>query len=270
VCELLAMSSRQATRLTFSLEVLSSHSAAPGKAREGWGVAFYAGNDVALFREPGAASDSPLVRHLESGGPSTTLAISHIRHATQGAVSLANTQPFVRELAGSAHVFAHNGDLLGDAASRILVGDRYRPMGTTDSELAFCALLERLHVAYGPSRQLPGLEQRLDVVAAFAADLRTLGPANFLYADSDALFAHGHRRFQPATGSIAPPGLHRLSRRCAQAETGVDCQGVCVAGGFQDVTLVASFPLSDEGWRPLAEGEVVAISAGQVRASRRL
>ena len=136
------MSSRQATRLTFSLEVLSSHSAAPGKSREGWGVAFYAGNDVALFREPGAASESPLVRHFESGGPRTTLAISHIRHATQGAVSMANTQPFVRELAGSAHVFAHNGDLLGAAASRILVGDRYRPMGTTDSELAFCALLD--------------------------------------------------------------------------------------------------------------------------------
>jgi len=269
MCEILAMSSRQATRLTFSLEVLSSHSAAPGTSRDGWGVAFYEGNDVALFREPSAASDSALVRHLESGGPSTTLAISHIRHATQGAVSLANTQPFVRELVGSAHVFAHNGDLLGAAASCIRVADRYRPAGTTDSELAFCALLERLHDAYGRSRQLPCLERRLDVVAAFAADLRTLGPANFLYADSDALFAHGHRRFQPASGSIAPPGLHMLSRRCAQAQTGVDGHGVGVAGGFQEVTLVASFPLSDEGWRPLAEGEVVAISAGEVCGSRR-
>ncbi len=269
MCELLAMSTRHATRLTFSLQALSSHSAAPGMSRDGWGVAFYQGNDVALFREPGAASDSPLVRHLESGGPSTTLAISHIRHATQGAVSLANTQPFVRELAGSAHVFAHNGDLLGGEAARILVADRYRPVGTTDSELAFCALLERLHDALGRSRQLPCLERRLDVVAAFAADLRTLGPANFLYADGDALFAHSHRRFQPATGSIAPPGLHVLSQRCPQAQTTIDVQGVSVAGGFQEVVLVASFPLSDEGWRPLAEGEVIAVRSGQISGSRR-
>ena len=56
MCELLAMSSRHATRLTFSLEALSSHSAAPGVSRDGWGVAYYQDHDVALFREPSAAS----------------------------------------------------------------------------------------------------------------------------------------------------------------------------------------------------------------------
>ena len=29
-----------------------------------------------------------------------------------------------------------------------------------------------------------------------AADLRAIEPANFLYADGDALFAHGHKRLQ--------------------------------------------------------------------------
>ncbi len=269
MCELLAMSSRHAARLTFSLEALSSHSAAPGVSRDGWGVAYYQGTDVALFREPSAASDSPLVRHLESQGPKTTLAISHIRHATQGAVSLANTQPIVREFAGAMHVFAHNGDLAGIGRSGLQVTSRHHPVGNTDSELAFCALLERMQQACGRSHQWPSLEVRLDVVAAFAAELRTLGPANFLYADGDALFAHGHRRFQPASGSIAPPGLHVLSRHCDLAQTSVDGDGVSVAGGFQDVVLVASFPLSEADWHPLAEGEVIAISAGQVRGSRR-
>lgn len=51
--------------------------------------------------------------------------------------------------------------------------------------------------------------------AAFAAELRRLGPANFMQADGQALFAHGHRRWQPATGRIAPPGLHLLTRHCA-------------------------------------------------------
>jgi hypothetical protein len=35
------------------------------------------------------------------------------------------------------------------------------------------------------------------------------------------------------------------------------------------VVLVASFPLSDADWHPLAEGEVIAVSAGQLRGSRR-
>ena len=268
MCELLAMSSRQATQLTFSLEALSSHSAAPGVSRDGWGVAYYQGQDVALFREPGAASDSSLVRYLESQGPETSLAISHIRHATQGAVSLANSQPFVRECAGKMQAFAHNGDLAGIEQSGLHLPDRYRPVGSTDSEIAFCALLERLSQACGPSRKPLSLDQRLDLVAAFAADLRPLGPANFLYADGDTLFAHGHRRFQPSTGNIAPPGLHVLSRHCELAQTRVDGDGVSVAGGFQDVVLVASFPLSNEGWRPLAEGEVIAIASGKVRGSR--
>ena len=69
-----------------------------GSLHDGWGVAFYQGADVALFREPAGAAESALVRFLEEDGPETSLAISHIRHATQGNVSLANTQPFTREL----------------------------------------------------------------------------------------------------------------------------------------------------------------------------
>ena len=267
MCELLAMSSLRATQLSLSLETLSSHSGSADNTRDGWGVAYYQGKDVALFREPRAASDSPLARYLESQGPSTTLAISHIRRATHGEVALANTQPFIRELAGNVHVFAHNGDLPGIEQSGIRVAEWYRPIGTTDSEHAFCALLERLRDAYAQSSRTPPLQQRLDIVAAFAADLRTLGPANFLYADGDTLFAHSHRRIQPATGSIAPPGLHILSRRRVQTQTDVDVGAVSIAPGLQEVVLVASVPLSDESWRPLAEGEVVAISSGQLRES---
>jgi glutamine amidotransferase len=116
MCELLAVSTSRPSRLTFSLSALSARSASPGNMRDGWGVAYCQGADVALFREPVAASDSELVRYLEREGPATTLAISHIRHATQGTVTLANTQPFVRELGGVSHCFAHNGNLVGIAS----------------------------------------------------------------------------------------------------------------------------------------------------------
>ena len=267
MCELLAMSSRRPTRLTFSLEQLAAHGSAAGRNRDGWGAAFYQDSDVALFREPTAAGDSPLVRFLETQGPSTTLAISHIRRATRGAVALSNTQPFVRELAGRVHVFAHNGDLPGIERSGKHGFDRYRPVGTTDSEHAFCALLERIRGLWGSTSVVPPLEDRLTVVSRFAADLRTLGPANFLYADGESLFAHGHRRIQAATGKIAPPGLFLRSCRCSQADETVEARGVSVGPGFQEVVLIASVPLTDDDWRPFAEGELVAASSGKLLQS---
>lgn len=263
MCELLAMSSLRPTRLTFSLETLAAHGASGGRYRDGWGTAFFQDHDVALFREPTAAGDSPLVRFLETQGPSTTLAISHIRRATRGTLSLSNTQPFARHLAGRMHVFAHNGDLPGIERSASLAYDRYRPLGTTDSEHACCALLNRMHELWGSSPLLPPLDRRIAVLVQFAADLRRLGPANFLYADGDTLFAHGHRRIQ-RTGRISPPGLFFLARRCTHADEAVHAHGVSVTAGFQEVLLIASVPLTDEKWRPFSEGELLAVSAGQL------
>ncbi len=267
MCELLAVSASQPTRLTFSLHTLASRGGETGTTRDGWGVAFYQGEDVALFREPAAAGNSALVRYLETQGPSTNLAISHIRHATQGSVQLSNTQPFVRELGGRTHVFAHNGDLSGIDRSKALSMGAHRPVGQTDSEHAFCALLERLRPLWADSGA-PSLQERMSVLAAFAADLRLLGPANFLYADGDALFAHGHRRIQPASGRIEPPGLWTLQRHCPSADASPDRQGgVSISDVERAVVCVASVPLTDAAWRPLAEGELLAVRGGEVLAA---
>jgi glutamine amidotransferase len=267
MCELLALSSSRPARLTFSLRTLASHGAIDGTSPDGWGVAFYQGEDVALFREAAPAGDSALVRYLETGGPITRLAISHIRRATQGAVTLANTQPFVRELGGRTHVFAHNGNLPGIWDSAAMAMGRYRPVGQTDSENAYCALMERLGKLWAEASP-PPLEARLSLLATFASEIRVLGPANFLYADGDALFAHGHRRIQRPSGRIEPPGLWLLQRHCKPGDPFPDCPAISMNGAApQTVLLVASVPLTDEAWRPLAEGELVAIRAGEVIAT---
>ena len=263
MCELLGISSLCSTQLALSFRTLAAHSGGASTTRDGWGVAFYQGNDVALFREPVAASDSPLVQFLHSKGPSTSLATSHIRHATRGERSLANTQPFMRELAGRTHVFAHNGNLPGVESSVNLAFDHYRPVGTTDSEHVFCALLERLRGLWHAAATPPPLAQRWCVISQFAADLCKLGPANFLYSDGEVLFAHGHRRIQ-ADGQIAAPGLWLWSCHCVAPDEPVHASGVTVAPGFQEMVLLASVPLTDEPWRPLGEGELVAVSAGRL------
>lgn len=267
MCELLALSSSRPVRLTFSLRTLASHGAIDGTSPDGWGVAFYQGQDVALFRDAAPAADSALVRYLETAGPGTELALSHIRRATQGAVTLANTQPFVRELGGRTHVFAHNGNLPGIWDSAAMAMGRYRPVGQTDSEHAFCALMARMAPLWDEATP-PSLQARLSALAAFATGLRALGPANFLYADGDTLFAHGNRRIQRASGRIEPPGLWMLQRHCEPGDAVPDCPGItAIARGPQTLVLIASVPLTEGAWRPLAEGELVAVRGGEVLAT---
>lgn len=267
MCELLALSTSQPAQLTFSLHTLASRGNAASTTHDGWGVAFYQGQDVALFREPLAAGDSALVRYLETQGPKTRLAISHIRHATQGAVSFSNTQPFVRELGGRTHVFAHNGDLPGIQGCETLTLGTYRPIGQTDSEYAFCVLMERLRASW-TGIDPPSLDTRLELLENFSAELRSIGPANFLYADGDTLFAHGDRRRQPHNSHAGPPGLWTLQRHCAPAKTPPGQTGIAIAQDARVSLLVASVSLSGEDWEPLAEGELVAIRHGELLARR--
>ena len=268
MCELLALSTSEPAQLTFSLHTLASHGSAAGAAHDGWGVAIYQGPDVALFREPAAAADSDLVRFLECHGPGTKLAISHIRHATWGDVQFSNTQPFIREVGGRTHVFAHNGYLTGIDTREMFAPGIDRPVGQTDSERAFCALLRRLRPLWAEAAP-PSLDARMTLLTAFAADLQELGAANFLYADGDVVFAHGHRRLTGPGGQIEPPGLWALQRPRAPADPAPDRRaGVSLDHEDNAAVFIASVPLTDEAWRPLQEGELMAVRDGEVIATR--
>jgi glutamine amidotransferase len=249
VCELLAMSARFPTTLHRSLAELARHGGDTGPHVDGWGVAFLQEGDAFVLREPAAASRSAWLAFLQEHDPRSDTVVAHIRRATQGALLLRNSQPFARELGGRVHLFVHNGMLPGIEGDDRFAAGRFRRIGDTDSEHAFCVLLERLAPLWDTGA--PSADARLAVIAAFASDLRDLGPANFIYSDGDAVFAHGHRRRNDA-GEIRPPGLHLLCRRCTGIDDGVD------------VALVASVPLTDEPWRPLAEGEIIVLRGGRV------
>ena len=212
------MSARLPTHLHFSMDILGRHGGGTGPHRDGWGVAFVAdGGDALVVREPAPAHASECLAFLQAHDPTSTIALAHVRYATHGARLLRNTQPFSRELGGRVHLFAHNGmlpDLVGTNRTRAA---RFRPIGDTDSEEAFCLLLERLSPLW--DRGAPGLDERLDVIAGFAAELRSLGPANFIYTDGELVFAHGHRR-RGGSGDTSAPGLHVLCRRCATPSAG--------------------------------------------------
>ncbi len=263
MCELFCLSSRYPTRATLTLHAFARRGGLQGHTIDGWGLAFADGRDVRLYKEPEPAANSDWLAFIENRPVSSRLVLSHIRHATRGGLSLANTQPFARELGGRMHVFAHNGRL--DRIEQGLAGtpSRFRPLGETDSEIAFCILLERLAPLWADGAR-PALADALAVLRRFAARMRRLGPANFLYSDGEFVVAHAHRRIQ-ADGTVAPPGLWRLHRRCA-----VDADALAPAGARkgavdapQEITLLASVPLTDEDWHPLDEGEILVIGEGR-------
>ena len=281
MCELFCLSSRRPTRATFSLKRFAAHGAPDyGRNVDGWGVAFHEGRDIRLYKEPEPAGDSPWVAFIEQRSLSTRLLISHIRRATCGANSHANTQPFARELGGRMHLFAHNGgfDDIASSFSRSehKAGHRFHPVGETDSEMAFCLLLDRLAPSW-KGAAVPSLKARLAAVTEFAAEMRPLGIANFLYSDGEFIFGHGHRRTQ-ADGIVAPPGLwvrHRHRAGAAHDAAGHDAaaaSGVVIhdrhAGEAhqegQEIALLASVPVTAGHWQPLAEGQIVVVSAGEL------
>ncbi len=266
MCELFAMSSRGPATVTLSLSILAEHGGKTAQHKDGWGIAFYDEEDVRILKDTASASQSQWVQFVEQQELRSTLVISHIRLATDGAIAIKNTQPFGREMGGRMHVFAHNGHVPDIKSLDRFSSDSFRPIGVTDSEIAFCALLERIRPLWNDRDTIPDLQARLGVVADFAGDLGQFGPANFLYCDGDVLFAHGHRRTQ-ADGEIKAPGLYWLHRQCSREDLHSETSGVSVTSPNQHVILVASVPLTTEAWAPLREGEVLAISHGEVTDS---
>ena len=81
--------------------------------------------------------------------------MAHVRYATQGGVALENVHPFSRELWGIHWCFCHNGEVpkfcnLDQDGPRLgkTTELAYRPIGDTDSEAVFCAILNALKAEF--------------------------------------------------------------------------------------------------------------------------
>ena len=265
MCELLAISSRFPVTTKLSLMRFAEHGGHSGPHQDGWGIAYYHGNDIQRIREPCAAADSDWVRFVANHHLSSSMLVGHLRSVTRGGRNLANTQPFTRELAGRMHLFVHNGDLPELFNLPQFKSSRYLPLGNTDSELVFCCLMDRLASIWLNGHEPPSLTERLDIITELAKEIRSYGPANFLYSDGEYLFAHSHRRTNPVTKHIDAPGLYLLKRHCPATElNNIEIPGLSVGSHEQTLTLLASVPLSDEPWQSLDEGEIVVLKDGEV------
>jgi len=259
MCELFAFSSSDPTRANFVLDEFKSHGCAKGPHCDGWGLAFYQEQYAQVFREEKPAAFSEWMEFLLSHENYSQCVISHIRKATQGDIALKNTQPFSRENHGQRHIFAHNGDLKGFKEHCQFV--HYHPIGDTDSEYAFCTLMDAVSLLWLDST--PTLEQRIDLLTPMFSQWSSLGPANFIYSDSEYLYAFANKRHQK-NGNITPPGMHYLQRNNKKHQCFNRLVGVELSGDVKAITLFASVPLSDENWQPFKENELIVCQNGKV------
>ena len=258
MCELLGLSARYPVTLEMSLQKLMQRAELSNP--DGWGAVFYENNDAFVFREPGPASNSTLANFLAKSGIESHLVLSHIRKATTGSVVLRNTHPFMREFNGRMHSFAFNGNVPG-VFDLGLESNRFIPVGETDAEFAFCRLLEQ----FGSEADQLDWKHSVSILKSFGDQLATMGPANFLYSDSLYLFAYSSRRSH--ADGVRPPGIHYISRQCDQKLNSLPCVGLNVkmtVNTTQELTLIASVPLSDEEWIPFEENQLLVLEKGRV------
>lgn len=271
MCELFALSSRQPVPVTYSLDEFTANGSRVRDNRDGWGISLARDRDAFFVKEPRPASNSIWARLIAENPIETTAAIAHVRYATRGEHTMENTHPFRRALGRHTHVFAHNGTLEGIDDIADIPDLAYRPIGDTDSELAFCLLLMRLKQLYEKG-DMPALDERFSVFRDFCSEMASFGPSNFLYHDGDTLFAHAHKRIYEVDGKHVgpkPPGMQLKRCWTCTSQKEVQCSGLSVGLPDTQVVLLASVPLDDQGWEALEEGTVLALKDGEVVAQER-
>ncbi len=142
MCQLLGMNCNVPTDICFSFEGFRARGGKTDEHTDVWGIAFFEGLGCRVFLDDKPSLDSPVAELVRKYPIRSLNTIAHIRKATHGQVSLVNTHPFQRELWGKYWIFAHNGDLENFNPK---LNDKVLPVGQTDSERAFCYILQQLH-----------------------------------------------------------------------------------------------------------------------------
>lgn len=252
MCELLGMSANVPTDICFSWAGMIPRGGETGPHKDGWGIAFYEGQGLREFRDPRPSSQSEIAKFVRNYPIKSHVVISHIRQANVGDVCLENTHPFIREYSGRYWCFAHNGQL---TRFDDLPTERFKPVGSTDSEHVFCWLMDAI------ARECPDPRDHnclTKLLYERCSQLRERGVFNMLLSNSHYLFAFCGSKLHWLTRQ-APFGSAAL----ADEEMTVDFAEYTTPN--DRVTVIATAPLtSNESWQTMSEGELLVFREGKV------
>lgn len=253
MCQLLGMNCNVPTDICFSFEGFCARGGKTDEHKDGWGIAFFEGRGCRTFLDDQPSIASPIA-HLVRQYPIKSMnVIAHIRKATVGPVGLENCHPFKRELWGRYWVMAHNGDLKDFQTKS---AGYYRPVGTTDSEQAFCLILETLCQAF-PDQQ-PPLSKLYPVLQSITDRIASHGIFNYLLSNGEYLFTYCSTK------------LHYIIRQAPFAPAHLIDEDLTV--DFRELTdandrvaIIATQPLTDnEIWTEIHPGELLVFQHGMV------
>lgn len=252
------MSANVPTDICFSFAGLLERGGRTGPHKDGWGITFYEGKGCRSFKDPLPSSESEIAKLVKSYPIKSRAVISHIRQANRGGICLENTHPFTRQLWGRNWTFAHNGQLSN--YQQALQVNNHIPIGTTDSERAFCWLLDKLYQRY-PTKPA-NMASAFRYVASLCPRLKQLGVFNLLLTDGVYVLAYCSNH------------LHWITRRAPFGKaTLMDSDWVI---DFQQettehdvVTVVATQPLTtDESWQQMQASEFVLFKHGELISNK--
>jgi len=189
--------------------------------------------------------------------------VSHVRHATTGDLTVANTHPF--SLRG--RLFAHNG-VINDLPKleQHLGGDLALVSGATDSERYFALITREIDRHDGDVRA--GIRAAVRWIAQNVALLSI----NCVLITATELWALRYPETHPLFVLERPPGGGPAGEPSVLEQT--SSHGTRVHsehGRDRAVVIVASERMDDdEGWREIGSGELVHVDASLALTTERL
>jgi len=253
--QLLAMSFDSAASPSITLQ------AGPrgAKPAAGWGFAWYPMDDEAavVVKDPNATHETPMTRVLRDWDRFRSCVFLCHTHGAAKRIAQQDTHPFQRTFGGRDWVFAHTGDLGRQRLRDELPIDdaSFEPLGSTDSEHAFCWLL--LQIKNAGARNLAEVDRA--ALHGWLHQLDEFGTGSYLLSDGRDIVAYSDREGKHP--------LHRLRRKPPHERTVLKNDHIVVDVGDpydinRTMALIAASPLSEEGWKKLADGEMIVMRRG--------
>ncbi len=251
MCQLLGMNCNVPTDICFSFEGFSARGGKTDDHSDGWGIAFFEGKGCRTFLDAKSSITSPVAEFVCRYPIHSTHVIAHIRKATQGEIALENCHPFQRELWGKYWVFAHNGNL---PDFNPVQNGCFQPVGTTDSEKAFCLILNHLRQHFDEKQ--PELADLYSALAKITASIASVGVFNYLLSDGEHFFTYCSTKLSYIIRQAPFAAAHLIDQ-----DMTVDFSELTTPS--DRVAVIATTPLTDnEVWTQIPPGELLVFHDG--------
>jgi predicted glutamine amidotransferase len=260
LCDLLGLSFNFPVTARISLDVFQQR----GDANpDGWGVAFYIYNRLQVIKEAAPSVDSRLFDFIEQYPESNTF-ITHVRRSTRGVRSYLNTHPFYRHVGPGSnkreYVFAHNGTIVDQEKLKLKY---YAPIGETDSEHAFCYVLDALSERIPTNWKNDDFQFIEELLKDINVGENTL---NCIFSDGEYLFCYSdendynnglrfikqtypYRTIELVSSDQELGSIEIHSRPRSPPQTGY---------------IISTRILTDEPWTEFEHGELIVFKKGEI------